>query len=123
MLTCNLGQFPNDFRACCGACPRFEIRADYGRVMPQNCGSKGDFVTRSAPRRPLSRREMLCSYPHLFFPQRFSHLVVITGEFCDSGFSPALAVMAKRREVCHSRTVLRQVWTCGPRFDIGAYSG
>src|SRR6058998_1426758 len=33
MLTCNLGRFPNDFRACYGACPRFEIRADYGRFL------------------------------------------------------------------------------------------
>src|SRR6266487_5122353 len=101
------------------------LGGDWGDLPDSRSGLiMGDFVIRSVPLRPLSRREMLCSYPHLFFPRKISHLAVITVESCDSGFSPALDVMAKRREVwLHSRTVLRQVWTGGPRFDIGAYSG
>src|SRR5439155_25403158 len=31
-ITGNLGRFPNDSRARCGACPRLRIRADYRRV-------------------------------------------------------------------------------------------
>jgi hypothetical protein len=32
-MTCNLGLFPNDSMARCGACPRFEIGADSGRFL------------------------------------------------------------------------------------------
>src|SRR6266536_5145001 len=106
----NLG---GDLRGRLGRPPRLEIRADNGRFRNPKCPPQTTLASRDA---------LLLSAP--LFPQKISHHAVITGESCDSGFSPPLDVMAKRREVwLHSRTVLRQVWTGGPRFDIGAYSG
>ncbi len=45
---------------------------DWGHLPDSRSGLiMGDFVIRSVPLRPLSRREMLCSYPHLFFHRKF----------------------------------------------------
>jgi len=91
--------------------PLFKIRADNGRFRNPKC----------SPQTTLASR---CCAPPLCFSRENYPVTTIGGESCDSGFSPALDVMAKRREVSlHSRTILRQVWTRGPRLDIGAYSG
>src|SRR5438477_5355104 len=74
-----------DLRGRLGRPPRLEIRADYGRFRNPK---------RSPQTTLASRDALLLSAP--LFPQKISHHIVITGESCDSGFSPALDVMAKR---------------------------
>src|SRR5436309_13462907 len=44
------------------------LGGDWGDLPDSRSGLiMGDFVIRSVPLRPLSHREMLCSYPHLLF--------------------------------------------------------
>jgi hypothetical protein len=53
---------------------------------------------RHSSRRPVLRREMLCSYPHLFSTSEICLLAWIIGESCDSGYDSGLDVMAKKQE-------------------------
>jgi len=80
-----------------------------------------DFVIQSVPQTHLASKDAVLS-SHLFFRGKFS-VTTIMGESCDSGFSPALDAMAKRREV--SAILERFSGKFGPvvLFDIAAYSG
>jgi len=63
-----MATIPNEFRESSQRISRIEIRAENGGFRDP------------ASAQPLLRREMLCSYPPLLFPDKISCLAMIMGE-------------------------------------------
>src|SRR5206468_12897696 len=61
--------------------------------------SHGTLARNRKTEKPLLRREVLGSYPHLFSWKKFSCQTPIVDESSDSGHSPSFEDRAKRREV------------------------